>query len=828
MGVLRVSTRGRGAGVQASAHRSRQCQRADVQGTTTVGAGLVRCRVWRRDRWRRVANPGDHKGRPYGLYRGSGVCLVYLAAVLIGVAGHAAEATTPVSFSVGTDGRARIEVPSAADLYHVLYYRSDPDDATTETATAIHMGAAGSVVLSDSLRLAAGDYRVATFRKNAPGDADGDETDDLAELKRTDVGQRAPLNAAASIALADGATSIPDLSTYETLSVWWQTFPGEAQLANRKAIKFIILNPGNGETIYYQNTKRYRHHYLFGLAILGWTSLCYTTDVMCGAIIYHPNAVAPSGELGTFLYSYQQSHIWPFSSVARSHEVIAAGMPFLRNNLVYFPATNALAKYEEEKASYASSRVPVYLTKDLGDAAVFSGLNPGVGYGRLKVFEPAERPTARDVAVLRNLPNELSTVAGVISLEPQTPLSHVNLRAIQDDVPNAYIGTALDDPMVTGLLGRYVRYEVSENREHRFSWTNPDTGAVEERVGYLLTEATAEEVADHHDARRPAEAQTPTRDLTETAYKDLDDIAFADSDAFGVKAANVAAMRDFGFTAGTVPDGYALPFYFYDEFMKHNDFYDDVDTLLADTDFQGSIATREAELKKLRRRIENGALPDWMTTKLGELQAEFTATTSIRCRSSTNNEDLPGFSGAGLYDSYTHHPREGHLSKSIKQVFASLWNLRAFEERDFHRIDHKAAAMGVLLHPNYSDEKANGVAVSDDPFYRSDNRFYVNAQVGEDLVTNPSASAVPEELLLGTGEEFTTKVVQRSNLVADDVRVLSEAHIATLQAALRTIHSRFRTLYEIAEDEDEFAMEIEFKITAAGTFAVKQARPWVY
>ena len=217
-----------------------------------------------------------------------------------------------------------------------------------------------------------------------------------------------------------------------------------------------------------------------------------------------------------------------------------------------------------------------------------------------------------------------------------------------------------------------------------------------------------------------------------------------------------------------------------------------------------------------------------MADDLAALQAEFPAGTSIRCRSSTNNEDLPGFSGAGLYDSYTHHPREGHLSKSIKQVFASLWNLRAFEERDFHRIDHKAAAMGVLLHPNYSDELANGVAVSDDPFYGTTDHFYVNAQVGEELVTNPSACGIAGGVAArhrrGVHHEA---LVQRSNLVADDVRVLSEAHIATLQAALRTIHARFHTLYNIAEDA-EFAMEIEFKVTAADAFAVKQARPWVY
>ena len=757
-------------------------------------------------------------------------CLSILAAVLFAGAGHAQENTAPVSFAVGADGRARIEVPSATDLYHVLYYRSDPDDAATESATAIYMGAAGSVVLTDSLRLAAGAYRVATFRKDAPADTDGDGTDDLTELARTDKKARAPLNRSSPNASRpnDGAVAIPDLATFQSLSYKGIRRPGEPIYADVENLNIVFYDPSEGAPgVYFANQNVVFTH----RQLIAWAGLDKGTGARVAQMAFYPYLVAPSGAVGTFVWG--NDHYSNFEQVAGHHKRLAANMPFLRNNLVFTPQYHGRTltqqierKYLKEKAKYDASRVPVILYKDLFANSVFMAVNPAVGYGLLRVLGPGERPTFREIPILRTLPNDLPAFAGAISLLPQTALSHVNLRAVQDGVPNAWIANALEDETISALIGWYVRFEVREGRDLEWSGDS-DTGDDRLRASYEIREATAAEVTAHHAARRPAAAQTPTRDLTETAYKDLDDIAFADSDAFGVKAANVAAMRDFGFADGTVPDGYALPFYFYDEFMKHNGFYDDVDTLLADTDFQADIGERETELKKLRRRIENGAVPAWMTTKLGELQAEFAAGTSIRCRSSTNNEDLPNFSGAGLYDSYTHHPTEGHLSKSIKQVFASLWNLRAFEERDFYRIDHKAAAMGVLLHPNYSEEKANGVAVSDDPFYGTTNRFYVNAQVGEDLVTNPSPASAPEELLLGTGEEFTTTTLRRSNRVGEDERVLSDTHITALPAALRTIHSRFCTLYEVAEDE-EFAMEIEFKVTAAGTFAVKQARPWVY
>ena len=211
------------------------------------------------------------------------------------------------------------------------------------------------------------------------------------------------------------------------------------------------------------------------------------------------------------------------------------------------------------------------------------------------------------------------------------------------------------------------------------------------------------------------------------------------------------------------------------------------------------------------------------------MHTSFPEGTSLRYRSSTNNEDLPGFSGAGLYDSKTQHPEETEedgIAKSLKQVYASLWNFRAFTERDFHRIDHLAAAMGVLVHPNYSDELANGVAVSFNPLYSGkDGWYYVNTQIGEDLVTNPDALSVPEEVfLVPTGGYMA---VRTSNQKPPGQLLMSDSQMDQLRRHLTVVHDRFKTLYNPGPDED-FAMEIEFKITSDNVLAIKQARPWVF
>ena len=484
-------------------------------------------------------------------------------------------------------------------------------------------------------------------------------------------------------------------------------------------------------------------------------------------------------------------------------------MPHLEGRLGYYPMPRARPVYFEEKTLYDAAEFPVVLDEDLESDIGFLPLNAAESFGRLRLMEPGELPSSRDVVVYKTLPNEMPRVAGVITAVRQTPLSHVNLRAIQDGVPNAFVTGAVENKAIASLAGKWVYYKVDQN-------------------GYELREATEAEVDKHFAGIRPAKPQAPKRDLSVKEVRPLDKIGFGDSAVFGVKATNLATLHTLDFPDGTVPSGFAVPFHFYDAFMEHNGLYDKARAMLGSESFRNNRDEQVKQLNAFRKRVEAAAMPGWMMDGLAKLQAAFPEGQGIRCRSSTNNEDLPGFSGAGLYDSFTHKPDEGHLAKSIQQVYASLWNFRAFEEREFYRIDHFATAMGVLVHPNFADEAANGVAVTDDILYQTKGNYYLNTQVGEDLVTNPDADSIPEELLLNWWRPGEHKVMRRSSLAKGGALLLSAKHLAQMNECLGKIHSRFAKLYGKSLDDKKFAMEIEYKVTKTGVLAIKQARPWVY
>ncbi len=709
---------------------------------------------------------------------------------------------TPIE-DIATDafGKALITVSSSEANYYVLYHKETEESSFTYPI-AMAIGEAGTTTLVDRLSTdALENYQVVGYPLNNPGDLDGDGISDIVEFQ--ELGSSSPFNPAPSVDRIHGVTFVADTTTQRELSFFRSIDVLGAQLDELQTVKFYILD---GETdiprIYFLNGKEHLAHSEFASA----TNLPLSGKTYRGQINYHPNIPSTNGTDGAYRFRFQPTDIFPFEEIRKIQKILSTHLGFINNNLCYYPLPAALDAVAADQDIYDNSRVCLLYENDLYGDLNYLPLNITEGFGVLRVLEENETPFATDIVILEAIPNELSRVGGIITTVPQTPLAHVNLRAIQDQVPNSFIRNVLEVDSINNLIGNYVYYNVTSQ-------------------GYTILPSTKEAVDAHFEALRPVEEQTPPRNLTETRFKSLTEIAFGDSDAYGVKCANVATMLDFGFPTNTTPSGYGIPFYYYDAFMLHNGFYEVIAAQLLDDTFINDIAVQEDWLKDFRDEIEDAELPDWMWDDLTALQESFPVGTSIRCRSSSNNEDLPGFSGAGLYDSKTQHPDEGHLSKSVKQVFASIWNFRAFREREFYRIDHLTTAMGVLCHPNFEEETVNGVAVSLDPLNGTEDYYYVNSQKGEDLVTNPEASSIPEEQLIHGEDDDIPPVILRLSNLNEGEELLTEDQRKQLRSFMTTVHDEFLTLYN-PDSVENFGMEIEFKVTAEDQLIIKQARPW--
>ncbi len=593
-------------------------------------------------------------------------------------------------------------------------------------------------------------------------------------------------------------------------------------------VKFLIADvDGAAPTLYLIQTHRFAYHYDFavealavGLSLADFNAVTYFRDqrrFLAGTIVGHDSYVAADGTTG--LYALE---LWPTDPVRAHHiatafDAVAAALPFAAGRLAYHPAGSTQeALYRDDAAALAAAGVRTVTTAELFAGVTYTPMNLGVAFGVLRILDAggaSRPPTVRDVVVLEQTPNDLSHVAGIVTTAPQTPLSHINLKAKQNHTPNAYLAGATTRPELLALRDQVVRFEVGADR-------------------LTVAAATADEAAAFLDALRPTTPQVPPRDLSRTAPAPLAALRFGDAGIYGAKATNLAELRRV-LPATMVPDGFALPFWFYDRFMTELTLYDAARAMIAGPGFADDAAVRDQALARLRKQIKKATMPADLAAAIADVQARLLAAHGpaqpIRCRSSTNNEDLPGWNGAGLYDSYTHRPDEGQLATTVQQVFASLWNFRAFDERDFNRVDHFTAAMGVLLHPNEDDERANGVAYTRNIYDPSWPGFYINAQLGESLVTNPDPGARPEELLIsriGEHGEYETQYVSRSSLVPAGQAILGADDLARLVDAMEQIQPHFARLYRRADDPT-FAMDIEWKVRADGSLQIKQARPTV-
>ena len=378
-------------------------------------------------------------------------------------------APAPVEVAVSA---VPIVVESTTDEYFVLYVRHELDtDTTVELPVLVKKGEAGTTTLAENVGpLPMERYRVEKYLIADPADVDGDCIDDITELG--DPVSMNPVNSAGAIELNDGAVALPDLETFETLSA---DFYGRDLM-----VKFVLFgldtaSPG----IYFMNSRTHLEHYSFPDVVgLEWG------EMVRGYIIYDPDLVAPGGSPGAYRYGLAQISNYSIGEVVRLYALLAASMTLLEDNLILYVPNGDLPYIQSSLPRYNESRINLVFDDDIYPDTEFLALNPGQGYGLLRVMELDERPNPRDIVLYEALPNELPRVAGIVSTVPQTPLSHVNLRAVQDGVPNAFIRGALDNADIDDLIGSYVHYTVTED-------------------GYSIRTATPAEVEAHYAASRP-------------------------------------------------------------------------------------------------------------------------------------------------------------------------------------------------------------------------------------------------------------------------------------------------------------------------------------
>lgn len=710
--------------------------------------------------------------------------------------------------STTPDGKYQVELePDSSHYARLLRSR----DLVTWETVDLGQSSTQPFKLADSiLPRPSGFYRIDLVPNTSPEDTDGDGRSDFLELASNHA-----LNAADPIPDLLGDLYLPTEARYNELSKR-DDFPG-AQ--NIREVKFLITNIRTNPELYFFNVNQNQHHYDFATNVLNYpgslrtfNAESYITNTnrqnLAGSLVSHENYTAPDGSKGIYTLEFWPTDPVAFEFIQLAYDIIARNAPFISRLAYHAPSETQRQVQKVNQALFDASSIHTIETDELFSSTTFQPMNQQEAFGRLVLPTGSETLSARDIVIFKVLPNDLSYISGIITEVPQTPLSHVNLKAQQNNTPNAYIDDAENHPDIAPLIGQNVFYRVTAE-------------------GFEIRAASQEEVDDYFESIRPLTPSFPARDFSETAITPLSQVAFDENDSFGSKAANVAELQRIIPTRS--PDGFAIPFYFYDEFMKHNGFYTEAAAMLADPDFQNDAATREQMLSDFRTRLKKqSTMPEWMFSALTDFQALIPPGVTPRFRSSANAEDSTSFNGAGLYDSFTHKEDEGHVSKSVRQVWASLWNYRAYEEREFYRIDHLASAMGILVHPNQKREQANGVAVARNIFDPNWEGYYFNVQTGENLVTNPDANSTPEELLAAQffgNPEFEIQYIRYSNQLPEGETVLTRPQLLGLVDDLKTINSRFKTLYN-ERFNSSFAMEIEFKITESGEVSIKQARPY--
>ncbi len=470
----------------------------------------------------------------------------------------------------------------------------------------------------------------------------------------------------------------------------------------------FVIDRKDQNKIYFVNTKRYAFHKDF----VNGTYL----SLERGREFFENNYLKPNRRfiLGTIAYQtpikrwtfeFWEGDLIPSEQIKLVSDVINSSF---FTSVAYKP--NSLRQDDESRKIVGLARIS---QSDIAKEQEYQALNVAKGLGRVHVIPKLDEHVEigfNEIVVLDEVPIQLPPVAGVITSQPSTPLSHINLLAKGWGIPNAYIKNA--HTLLKQYDGWWVEFEAK-------------------RDGYTIKRADIDQLREYQ--RRLAERRDvmkPRFSLAETRLLSLSQQRARSSIAFGGKSANLGEVLNARLPGIIVPNGFTIPFYYYDEFIKANNLDELIYTLLNDQKFVHDPAYRRGKLVGLRESIKQGKFDERLRAQiLQRVKRDFTGK-GLFVRSSSNSEDLPNFSGAGLYTTVPNVREADELINAVKTVWASLWNFEAYEARERAVIDHSKIFMAVLIQEGINSE-SSGVMITTDPFDK-DNRgaTYISAKRG--------------------------------------------------------------------------------------------------
>ncbi|MCB0385499.1 MAG: hypothetical protein KDD43_08905, partial [Bdellovibrionales bacterium] len=546
------------------------------------------------------------------------------------------------------------------------------------------------------------------------------------------------------------------------------------------------------------------------------------------------------------------------------------------------------------------------LTEDLYQGRTYWALNRGEAIGYLRLAEAAQCMDFKSIALFKKVPNDLGLVGGVITEEFQTPLSHVNVKSMNRGTVNmsllgasGILGDLIDQPIrlfvgsgdykVEPLDPAQAENQISRFWQKRRPLVNVDLGdppADSDLKQFSKMFSRRPSPLEHQKLSRTVGAKATNLGLLHTVLPPLE------QQRLEVK----------------VPDGFGVPFAYFQIFLntpqtgldskdlsREMTLAERVKDLLDQGDLlnpQKIHTTCEARptLVQVREVFGKAKVPDALIAVLkyqimenSESPIYYKKVPRIRLRSSTNSEDLDGFTGAGLYNSegisFYKKDSDGFfrvdefkgwkkieekLRELIPQIYAGVWNDRAYEEREWYQINgesHLKIQVGMAVHQAFykkgfgrqRGEVANGVAIGRDIYTpNQEAKVYLNSQHGDLSVTNPPTEDEQKEYGIDPEAEYRTEEKIVTTFLADPlanskpdawkqwpVERLKTSTVNHGDEVLKSGDLEARRLARVMEYLDQkiapiyetplsqFALDVEWKLMGENRqLWIKQARPF--